>query len=253
VSEKLKKDFRGRTFLITRTLEGNKVEREKLEKLGAQVIELPLIELQPPSNPKKIDDALRRIGEFDWIVFTSANGVNAFFSRLGERQNRDEIKAKFACVGPETQKELEAHGFKPSLVPSEFLTLRLGEELLSRFGMKGKKVLLARSEEASREISNVLRNAGAIVEEAPVYKVTSRKINNLSRNEILDHITDITLTSPSTVRGLVTNFSVDEIRSRKISVHCIGPITAESLREQGINATSVAAVHTIDGLIDSIS
>jgi uroporphyrinogen-III synthase len=242
--------LKGRTFLITRTVEGNKSERKKLEKLGARVIELPLIEIRPPSNEEKIDEAIKKIGEFDWIVFTSANGVNAFFSRLDEKK-REHIKASFACVGTETEKALEAQGFKPFLVPSEFLTLRLGQELSSRFRLEGKKVLLARAEEANREMANVLQNAGAIVVEAPVYSTCTRKIQNLDK-KILDQVTDITLTSPSTVKGLVSNFNSDEIKSRNIKIHCIGPVTAESARKEHLLPSSTATIHTIDGLIDSI-
>lgn len=250
MSEKRSKNLKGRTFLVTRTLEGNRIESEKLEKLGAKVIELPLIEIRPTSDREKIEEAVKKIGAFDWIVFTSANGVNAFFSKLEENKKKD-IKAKFACVGSETQKALEAQGFSPTLVPSEFLTLRLGQELLSKFGMKGKRVLLARAEEANREISNVLRNAEAIVVEAPVYSTVIRKIKNLNR-KILDHVTDITLTSPTTVKGLVANFAPNEIKSREIRIHCIGPVTAESVRKEHLSPDSIASVHTIDGLIDSI-
>ncbi|MDH2902000.1 MAG: uroporphyrinogen-III synthase [archaeon] len=252
MSDKSKKTLKGRTFLITRTVEGNKSEKEKLEKLGARVIELPLIEIRPPSNHEKIEKAVRKIGDFDWIVFTSANGVGAFFSKVNGEKRKAEIRAKFACVGSETQKALEAQGFKPSLVPSEFLTLKLGQELLSRFGMKGKRVLLARAEEANREIGRLLRNAGAIVVEAPVYSTATRKIKNLNK-KILDQITDITLTSPSTVKGLVSNFTPDEIKSKNIRIHCIGPITAESVRKEHLYPNSTASVHTIDGLIDSIN
>jgi uroporphyrinogen-III synthase len=242
--------LKGRTFLITRTVEGNRIEREKLETNGAKVIELPLIVIGPPSNSAKIDDATRKIQQFDWIVFTSANGVKYFFSKFKAWQ-KEEIKAKFACVGSETQRELEAQGLKPSIVPSEFLTLKLGEAL-ARLGMKNKRILLARAEEANPEIASLLRNAGAIVVEAPVYRTIPRKIANLKKEEILERVTDLTLTSPSTVRGLITNFSAEELKKRNIRIHCIGPVTAKSAEQADLQLASIARVHTIDGLIDGV-
>ncbi len=242
--------LKGRRFLITRTVEGNRIEREKLEDLGANVVELPFIEIRPPSNPVKIQEAVKKIQQFDWIVFTSANGVKTFFSKFKEKES-EEIKARFACVGSETQRELEAQGFKTSLVPSEFLTLKLGHEL-SRLGLNGKRVLLARAEEANPEIANVLRNAGAIVVEAPVYSTQARKIENIDMR-ILDQITDITLTSPSTVKALMSNFTAEEIKSRNIKIHSIGPVTAESVKKAGLEVTTIAKEHTIDGLLRTIT
>jgi|SRR5579863_1103933 len=246
-----KRKFEGRTFLVTRTAEGNKVEREKLEVFGAQVIELPLIEIKAPSNPSKLEDQIKKIEQFDWIVFTSANGVRIFFSKF-----RDLAKlegAKFACVGPETQRALEAFGFKASLVPSEFLTRRLGQEL-ARLGLKGKRVLLARAEEANPEIGEVLREAGAIVVETPVYRTEAKKLDNLNEEFLLQkNITDITLSSPSTVKGLLLNFPPEKFRSTNVKIHCIGPVTADSARKAGLEVVTVAKVHTIDGMIWEIA
>jgi uroporphyrinogen III methyltransferase/synthase len=245
--------LKGRTFLITRTVQGNKVEREKLEKLGANVIELPLIEIGPPSNPRMIKRSVQEIDRFDWIIFTSANGVNSFFSYYRDNEDRGKrIRAKFACVGLETQRALEEKGFAPTFVPSEFLTQKLAQELVSKFPMQGKRVLLPRAEEASQEIATILEKAGALVVEAPVYRTIIRRIENLDKKDILNQVTDITLTSPSTVKGLVTNFSAEEIKLRNIRLHCIGPVTASVLKEEHIVPFTVSNIHTIDGLIDSI-
>jgi uroporphyrinogen III methyltransferase/synthase len=252
--ERSNSDLKGRTFLVTRTVRGNRLEREKLEKLGARVIELPLIEIVPPKDQEKINKAVEEIEKFDWIIFTSANGVISFFSSIKdkeEKKKKKSIRAKFACVGSETRRALEAEGFTASFVPSKFLTKSLAQELISKFQIKGKRVLLARAEEASREIATLLRNAGAEVLEAPAYSTKIRKVRNLDR-KILDQITDITLTSPSTVRGLVANFSPAEIRSRNIRLHCIGPVTAEALRKEGLSPSSIPSIHTIDGMIGSL-
>jgi uroporphyrinogen-III synthase len=240
--------LKGRTILITRTEEGNALESAKLRRFGANVVELPVITIGPPSDPEPIRDALGEIASFDWIVFTSANGVKAFFEMASGC--KEKIAAHFACVGPETQKALEARGFKASLVPQKYLTSELGRELVQRFDLKGKKVLLPRAERANREIVQILQSAAASVVEAPVYRSTPRIQNN--RTSSLDGITDITLTSPSTAEALVASIGPEIIMSKKILVHCIGPVTAERAQKLGLKVDNTAAVHTIDGLVDSI-
>ncbi|MGI0079085.1 MAG: uroporphyrinogen-III synthase [Nitrososphaerales archaeon] len=236
----------GRTILITRTEKGNETERQKLESLGAKVVELPTIEIQPPSSWSAIDGAIGTIDGFDWIVFTSANGVRMFFERLEHVSGKKNLKARFACVGPSTKAELERHGVSVSLVPDEFLTEKLGEQLSLNFPMEGKRVLLARAEVASNVISKILKEAGAVVVEAPVYRTYPKK--NGGGKDFMGQVTDITLTSPSTVEGLLTSFRPEEIASRKIRVHCIGPVTANRARELGLSVDSTANVHTIEGL-----
>ena len=253
LSSDISTSLRGKTILITRTKEGNVVERKKLEILGARVLELPSIEIGPPTNTDLIDKAIKEISSFDWIVFTSACGVKTFFERLEiVGQERELIKAKFACVGPLTQKALEAEGFRAAVVPKEFLTKSLGLDLVKRFDLEGKKVLLARSENANPRIAIILREAGAIVVEASVYKTVSLKGNDLLESKQLQEVTDITLTSPSTVDGLISNFSAKELNSRNIRVHCIGPVTADRAIQAGLKVSSTAREHTIDGLIDAI-
>jgi uroporphyrinogen III methyltransferase/synthase len=245
--------LKGRTILITRTKEGNISERTKLKALGARIVELPSIELGPPTDTNPIDAAIKDISTFEWIVFTSASGVKAFFERLeSERREKQAIKAEFACVGPQTQKALEAEGFRATVVPREFLTKNLGLELVKRFDLKGKRALLARSEEASPEIAIILRGAGAIVVEAPVYRTMPPKEKKPVRGDLMDEITDITLTSPSTVDGLISNLSAKEVNSRKIRIHCIGPVTASRAMQAGLKVSTTARRHTIDGLIAAI-
>ncbi len=115
-------------------------------------MELPSISISPPSSWKIADNAISRLEQFDWVVFTSANGVKIFFDRV--RKNDPELfarlrkrlggeKPRFACVGPPTKHELEALGFRCSLQPKEYMTASLGKELAKRMNVKGKKILLA--------------------------------------------------------------------------------------------------------------
>ncbi|HKW03830.1 MAG TPA: uroporphyrinogen-III synthase, partial [Nitrososphaerales archaeon] len=167
------------------------------------------------------------------------------FQRLEKLRGERILNAKFACVGPQTEAELRRHGAKASFIPKVFLTESLGEELSRNEKLLGKKILLARAESANNAIKIALDRAGAIVTEAPVYRTVSRKNWN---PRILDGVTDITLTSPSTVEGLLASVGAIEILSRKIKIHCIGPVTARKARDLGLRVDSVANVHTIEGL-----
>lgn len=239
----------GRIVLVTRTNEGNAVEREKLKAHGAQVIELETIKISPPIDPKPIERALEELSSFDWIVFTSANGVETFFGRLTGNQV-ESIRANFACVGPHTSKALEGRGFKASLIPKEFLTIELGNELAIRSDIQGKKVLIARAEIANHEISSILRAAGADVIEAPVYRTVPATTKEFTdKDDSLDEVTDITIASPSAVDGLLHRFPAEKINSRVIRVHCIGPVTSLRAEQRGLRVSTTANEHTIDGLI----
>ena len=250
----------GRTILVTRTVEGNYLQKRQLETLGANVVELATIRISPPSSWVECDRAIAIADDFDWIVFTSANGVRAFFRRCNLRKGAREFleklknaelsKPKFACVGPSTKQALEREGFRSSFEPSEFLTISLATELTDFVNLTGKKVLLARVEGANNEISNVLEASGAKVFEAPVYAthLRSRKISKAT----LESLTDITLTSPSTVEGLFRSISSMEIKARGMLVHCIGPVTAKRAKQYGLDVHSIAKTHTIDGLVESI-
>jgi uroporphyrinogen III methyltransferase/synthase len=242
----------GRTILITRTQEGNASEAEKMECLGARVLQVASIEMGPPSSWEKLDEALAKIRDYDWIIFTSANGVKGFFKRYGTKK-LEELKGKnFACVGPSTRKALEEMGFYCAFQPERFLTSELGLELSSTFKVEGSRILLARAEKASADIITILERAGAFVSDVPVYKTNTPKQPKKLSQDTLSKITDVTLTSPSTVEGFVQLVTPEKLPSLKAKVHCIGPVTAKKAKEIGLNVTTIAKTHSIDGMIDEI-
>ena len=176
--------------------------------------------------------------------------MKSFFEKVG---NVPVVKAKFACVGPRTQKELEAYGFEASFVPMEYLTDSLAAELVSNFDLRGKKILLARAEGARKHIAQILRDAGAEVLEVPMYKTVPKERVDMERaSALLEGVTDVTVTSRSTVDAFVSNFGTDEILARRIKVHSIGPVTADRARQYGLAVATTAGVHTIDGLVDAL-
>ncbi len=242
--------LKGRKILVTRTEKGNEIVRQRLESLGANVVELSTIEIHPPSSWKKIDEAILSIEEFDWIVFTSQNGVKAFFQRLEQVSGGKKLNTNFACVGPTTKEELQNHGYVPAFVPSEYTTKTLGDQLSKNFVLKDKKILLARAEVASMALKEALEKSGAIVVEAPVYRTLPSM--GVRKEDILDGLTDITLTSPSAVESLVNFVDANEIRIRKIKIHCIGPVTARRADQLCLQVNSMAKVHTIEGLVSDL-
>lgn len=246
----------GKYFLITRDVKGNSAEREKLECLGARILELEAVKISPPSSWEQLDSALSTLHRIDWVIFTSGNGVRFFFERFSQITQKNNSKCaqsrlpKFACIGSATVRALESQGFACSFQPSRFLTKILGEEFVASFSILGKRILLARVENASSELGDILRKAGAEVVEVPVYALALGG-QQLSAQD-LSSITDITLMSPSAVEGLQRAISSTGFLKREIRVHCIGPVTARAAENAGLEVFSVSVVHTLNGLIQTI-
>lgn len=249
----MKNPLAGRTVLVTRTTEGNALESKKLRDLGASVVEIASIRVEPPSSWRKLDSALERLNDFDWIIFTSANGAKYFLERCSQKGKIDGLrkgdrKQKFACVGPGTKRSVEERGFTVEFLPKEFLTSSLGVELAHFSNLSGSKILLPRAERASQEIVSILEKAGAQVEEVLAYRTMTNEESRLPEDS-LSKITDVTLTSPSTVEALAHAIDLKKLSSLHIKVHCIGPVTAKKAAELGLNIASIAKTHSIDGML----
>lgn len=252
---KIRHDYlKGRCFLVTRTSEGNAKERRLLASYGARVKEFPTIRISLPSSTERLDKAIFEFEKFDWIVFTSSNGVRYFFQRLVKRKSmthrklRSLKRPRFACVGPSTKRALNGLGLSCSLMPRRYLTEELGR-MLARKNIEGKNILLARAEVANRSISTILRRSGANVTDVAVYRTV---IHGAKKIPVLRQITDVTLTSPSTVEGLLQTYSSTRLNSSEVRLHCIGPVTAERAKASNLKVETIARVHTISGLIRDI-
>lgn len=244
-----------RAIIITRTDQGNKALRRRLELLGARVIEFPAVRIEPPKSWKEVDGTISGIEEFDWVVFTSSNGAKYFVERLLSRRGNRALntiqnsnRPLFACVGPETARTVEMYGLKCALVPKEFLTERLGEILSERVASAGR-VLLARSEIANNAIERILTAKGATVINVSVYRTTAAEPIDQAA---LVGSTDIIFASPSAVRAFSDENTVNKINSGGVSVHCIGPVTSKAAIDCGMKVATVSEIHTIDGLIDTL-
>jgi uroporphyrinogen III methyltransferase/synthase len=249
------KPLSGMTILVTRPIEQAENLSEKLRELGATTIELPTIKIIPAENNDTLDEALERLNEYDWVVFTSVHGVRFFMKRMADLNiARSALKqVMLAAIGPATASVCESAVKKPELVPTEFLSSNIADGLGD---VKGKRILLPRADIASKKLPDLLRKRGALVDEVVAYRtiippdLTPDRLTRI----FAGGVDLITFTSPSTVRNLarVLGFSKLGKFLSTVKVACIGPVTVQATKELGINVDIVSKIHTIDALVEAI-
>lgn len=254
----LPKPLAGIRILVGRAQHQASVLSEGLKDLGAEVIEIPFIQIRPARSYKLLDSALKRIAEYDWLILTSVNGVDAVAARLRRLNIRPEILSslKVAAIGPSTCAAAEGLGLKVGVVPAQYVAEAVVESL--REEVDGQRVLLARAKSARDVIPRELEKLGASVEVVEAYETTlptssKRKIQALMRDPAhRPHM--ITFTSSSSVRNFVQLLGGSSIHKELETVRfaSIGPITSATLREFGLNPHIEAREFTIPGLIQAI-
>ena len=242
----------GYRILNTRPAHQARVLTELLENEGAVVREAPAISIEPPEDYTELDRALDRLAEYSWVIFTSTNGVDNFFARM--RVNGHDIRelagVKLAAIGSKTGAALENLGLRLDFVPDEYVA----EGLVAGFDQAeaGEKVLLPRTPMARDTLAVGLEEMGYQVDELTAYLTEEAEMPEDVQGLIDDKMIDIvTLTSSSTVRSLVKSAGGAEYLDGIIGA-AIGPITAETAREAGLNVPIVAEEYTIEGLRDAI-
>jgi uroporphyrinogen-III synthase len=227
--------LRGRRIVVTRAEADSRKLAERLEALGAEALFVPAIRIEF-ADPAALDAALKALTGYHWIIFTSRHAVQAVFRRTGAIPG-----PRVAAIGPATAAELRAHGVEPDLVPEE----RVAEALLAALGdVKGFRILMPRADIARRMLVDELRERGAIVDEIVAYHTRGA----LAPRPALDSVDAVTFTSASTVRGFLEGGPVPP----GAAVVCIGPVTARTAREHGLNVTEVAGDYTEDGLVAAL-
>lgn len=243
----------GKTVIVTRTrTQASKLSRP-LAELGARVIEAPTIAIEPPEDFAAADEALRRLEAFDWVAFTSPNGVEAFVRRCAELHvdARSLGNARIAAVGPGTADALRGHFLAPDLMPGDYTTEGLGEAL-AEAGVGGRSVLLPRADIATAVLPEMLRQAGAEVTEAAVYRTVRPAALPDDAAEVLQAARAhwITFTSSSTVTNFLALAGDADLSNVKLAA--IGPVTAQTLRSAGLEPALTADPCTIDALVAAI-
>ncbi len=243
----------GMTIGITRPVHQAENAIELAHLFGARPILMPTMEIRPVEDWTKVDRAIESIEEYDWIILTSVNGVDAFLNRIWElgKDSRILAHAKIACIGPATAERLESYSLRADLIPEVYR----GEELAYalREHVAGKKVLWARANRGREVLPEILRSVGADFESLVVYE--HHEISQL--DEVAIHaltngeVDWIALSSPTIARSVAEQLAkLDLAKSPKFAV--ISPVTEAAAIEAGLTVSAVASVHTWEGLFDSI-
>ncbi len=245
----------GRTVVVTRAREQASESVRLFSALGARVLEFPAIAVHPLPDNAELDAALARLADYAWIVFTSANGAR-FFGRRLEALGLDARAlggVRVAAIGPATAQAVrEQLGVRADLVPPAYVAESVAQSLVA-LGVAGQRVLLPRAKEAREVLPDELRKAGAVVDVIPVYET----LPDLAHPEhILEELAAgrvdcVTFGSSSTVRHFLG--AVPAERLRGVSLACIGPITAGTLRSYGLEPAITAEEFTVPALVQAVA
>src|SRR5205809_2472243 len=248
-----KRPLLGKRIVVTRTRKQASVLSNKLRALGAHVIELPTIRIEPPSTLREFAELVQDAHTYNWIVFTSANGVEAFFDMFFKLYDdaREIGGVKIAAIGPATAQRVRDFHLNVDLHPEEFVAEAVVREFQKQGGVENLRILLARAEKARDVLPRELSRLGAIVDEAFAYRTVpeTRDITG-ARQRLLEEGADlITFTSSSTVENFL---DLGLPWPKGMQVASIGPITSKTASDRGLKIDIEARRHDIDGLVEAI-
>lgn len=250
----------GKGVLVTRAKPQNAELCERIEQLGGVAYEFPTIRIVEPPSYAALDAALNRLKDFHWIVFTSVNAVDYFFRRLNTHLGNDYRQldhARIAANGPKTANALREKGLTVTVSPNEYRAEVLLSEL-ERQVKTGEKILLPRANIARNVLPEGLRAIGCDVVDVDAYhtEVASEGAADVAQMLMAGAVDIVTFTSSSTVRNFVHILDGTGLPwregMRRVSVACIGPLTADTAKDLGLEVASVATDYTIDGLIEAM-
>ena len=251
--------LQGRRIVVTRAREQASGLVERLRDLGAEPLECPAISIAPLQDFSQLDAAIAHLESYDWVIFTSANGVHAFATRLDAVGM--EVSTLYACkigaIGPATREALHSVGCKLAFMPDTYVAEAIVEQIE---GVEGSRILLPRADIARQTLATGLRERGAHVDEVAAYRtVHAGGGTSLAALLSTNSIDAVTFTSSSTVRytldGIV-ELGFDRAHAigllNRAALVCIGPITAATATECGLRVSAVADEYTTDGLIETL-
>jgi len=248
----------GKQILVTRSREQSRGIAERISDLGGRAVLFPTITIEPPLDYGLLDNAIEKIGDFDWVIFTSVNGVERFFERFFEIRGDIRMMAgpRLGAIGPVTAASLERRGLKVSLLAKEFKAEGLLAELASE-DVRGKRFLIARAEQAREVLPQGIAEKGGNVTVIPVYRTAlPARADVESVRQLLEQkeIDAITFTSSSTVAHFAEMLGKERLAllTKEVLLASIGPITTRTLRDMGLEATVEASEYTIDGLLAAL-
>ena len=252
----------GKRVLVTRPREQAAELVDRLTALGAESIEAPMIRMAPPEDPDPLLRAASNPDAFDWIIFTSANAVDAFMTALldGERDVRALKGPRICTSGTATADKLATYAIKADLIPREFRADAVVASLLALGSMAGVRVLLPRADIGREVIAEQLREAGADVTEVIAYRTILEDAQREGDPDVYGmllegHIDVATFTSPSAIRNFAKIYGADQVADllKNTVVATIGPVTTDAARQLGIPVTIQPKTYTVPALVDAIA
>ncbi len=246
----------GKRIVITRDRQGNEIFGMGLLDQGAEPVAFETIRIIDQTQDTQVQQVLANLSSYDWIFFTSANGVRHVFAALA-RMNRDAralAGPKIACIGGESAGCLAEFGVRADFVPTKFTGRAMVEELTQQQSLAGKKIVLLRSGIAPDDLPAALSRQGARVTDCPVYSV---EVNRQDPSDVICQLSNnridwITFTSSSTVRSFFEQVPVDRVAASKARIASIGPETTRQLMDLGVRVDLEAERHTIQGLVEAL-
>ncbi|MHB8483076.1 MAG: uroporphyrinogen-III C-methyltransferase [Nitrospiria bacterium] len=252
-----KRPLFGKKILITRSKEQSKDFSDLLFYYGAEPVIFPTISLIPPDRWEEMDQAIASIGSYDWLIFSSVNGVHFFMNRLKTlgKDIRVLHQIKICAVGSSTAEEFLTYGIKVDLIPGSFQGESVVEEF-NRMDVKEKRFLIPRAKAAREILPEALKKMGARVDVVTAYQ-NVKPVENIEKiRKLLSErkISVVTFTSSSTVKNFMELFESSELKTclKTTKIASIGPITSKTLQEYGYPADIQPTEHTISGLTEAI-
>jgi uroporphyrinogen III methyltransferase / synthase len=250
--------LKGKRILVTRPRTQAKPLVQAIEALGGEGIEFPTIEIRPPDSYGPLDWAIEQIQTYDWLIFTSVNGVECFLARFDKlaKSLADLDDIEIVAIGPETAKRLEAAGIPPGLVPQLYQAEGILETLAGKT-LQGKRVLIPRAAKARDILPETLRRQGAQVDVVIAYQTVLPQVDvpalcGILREGGIDAITFTSSSTASNFSAMLEGQDLPRLLAR-IAIACIGPITKKTVEDLGLRADVVAAEFTIPGLVSAIA
>lgn len=255
--------LKGKTVLVTRALKQSEDITKQLQAVGATVVHCPTIEVLPPNSWASLDGSIRRIKEYDWVVFTSANGVRFFFDRLTEIEPGalDALTSAVVCaIGPVTARQLHASGAVAQVTASDSKAEGALRAIVDHLGgeqkLKGLRFLIPRAKLAREVLPESLRKLGARVDAVETYQTVKPELDREGLLRLFKEtsIDVVTFTSSSTVSNFAALAGLTDLSEllANIIVACIGPITAETAASHGLKNIIQPDLYNTEALVDSI-
>lgn len=244
----------GKRVLVTRDASQSGDLSRLLEQRGANPIQLPTIQITGPTNYRGLDQSLGQLQTYSWIIFTSINGVTEFFRRLFlfGKDSRELKGTKICAIGIATNKLLGSYGILADLVPTNFSSQDL-VKAFEAYNITGSTILLPRSEIGTRVLPEQLEKMGALVEIVPVYKTVIPKHSKKFVHKIFETPMDVIIfASSSSVTNLMQMLEHNMAYIEGASIVCIGPTTATTAKELGLDVHVIAQNHTVEGIVEDL-